>query len=321
MPRDVDDMVDPGPADACRHIALLYAGPAEYLLGLRRFIRAGGSDDEATLVAVPQGNSQLLRRELRGESASLTFTDMTELGRNPARIIPEIIGFARRHPGRRTRCVAEPTWPGRSPAELQETARHEALANLAFREIRVTILCPYSTADLPSSVVADVACTHPFLVSGGQQRASSRYPGADAQPRRNCMLPTPPGDASVLDYATDLRPVRRFIAASSHRTGLAAERAADLVLAVSELAANTLRHTDAGGTVTIWHTPDHVVCQVHDSGWITDPLAGHRMPPDSLRRGSGLWLVNQLCDLTQTRTTPSGTVTRLHMRVPATASR
>ena len=31
--------------------------------------------------------------------------------------------------------------------------------------------------------------------------------------------------------------------------------------------------------------------------------------------GKGLWLVNQLCDLVQARTSHAGTVARLHMRL------
>ena len=291
-------------------------GPAEYLLGLGAFIRAARANGEPVLVAVPRGNGQLLRRELGDESAHLTFIDMTQLGRNPARIIPEIIGFARRHPGGRTRCVAEPAWPGRSAAELRETSRHETLANLAFRETRATILCPYNTADLPSSVLADAACTHPSLVSDGQEHPSTRYPGrAGAQLNCDRMLSVPPGDAETLEYARDLRPVRRFVATSRRQAGLAAEQVTDLVLAVSELAANTLLHTAAGGTVTIWRTKEEVICQVQDSGVITDPLVGHRMPPVDLPGGKGLWLVNQLCDLVQRRTSPTGTITRLHMRL------
>jgi len=30
--------------------------------------------------------------------------------------------------------------------------------------------------------------------------------------------------------------------------------------------------------------------------------------------GRGLWIVNQLCDLFQLRSSPAGTVARLHMR-------
>ncbi len=56
-----------------------------------------------------------------------------------------------------------------------------------------------------------------------------------------------------------------------------------------------------------------IVCQVDDSGQITDPLARHRAPAHELPGGKGLWLVNQVCDLVQARTGPAGTITRLHM--------
>ncbi len=57
---------------------------------------------------------------------------MAELGRNPARIIPEVQAFTDKHPGQRVRFVGEPIWPGRSAAEICEATRHEALLNLAF---------------------------------------------------------------------------------------------------------------------------------------------------------------------------------------------
>ena len=87
------------------------------------------------------------------------------------------------------------------------------------------------------------------------------------------------------------------------------------MLAVSELAANTLRHTDGGGTVQVWRTAGQMICQVADTGRITDPLAGHRAPSDDLLGGQGLWLVNQVCDLVQARSGQAGTTTRLHMRL------
>jgi DcmR-like sensory protein len=34
-------------------------------------------------------------------------------------------------------------WPGRSPEELREVIRHEALVNLALADIPVSVLCPY----------------------------------------------------------------------------------------------------------------------------------------------------------------------------------
>ena len=49
---------------------------------------------------------------------------------------------------------------------------------------------------------------------------------------------------------------------------------------------------------------------------IDDPLAGRQRPPAESANGRGLWLANQLCDLTQLRSGEDGTVLRLHMAVP-----
>jgi hypothetical protein len=85
-----------------------------------------------------------------------------------------------------------------------------------------------------------------------------------------------------------------------------------LVIAASEPAAHTLRHTAARGTAHIWRTDDEIVCQIHDLGEITDPLAGLR-PGAHDGHGHGLWVVNQLCDLTEIRSGPGGTTIRVRM--------
>jgi hypothetical protein len=79
------------------------------------------------------------------------------------------------------------------------------------------------------------------------------------------------------------------------------------------VAANTLRHTRSPGTVRLWATDSEVICQFEDSGFIADPLAGHCRPTGDLPGGQGLWLVNQLCDLAEIRTSELGTTVRLHM--------
>ena len=66
----------------------------------------------------------------------------------------------------------------------------------------------------------------------------------------------------------------------------------------------------------MWHDDQEIFCQLHDQGWITDPLAGRvRRSPES--RGHGLFLVNQVCDLVELRTGREGTTARLHMRLAA----
>jgi anti-sigma regulatory factor (Ser/Thr protein kinase) len=87
----------------------------------------------------------------------------------------------------------------------------------------------------------------------------------------------------------------------------------DLVLAVNEIAANTISHTAGGGVIEVWHTSEEILCEVRDQGHIPDPMAGRvRHDPDD--RGHGLWLVNQVCDLVELRSGAGGTSVRMHMR-------
>ncbi len=304
-----------GGGSGLRHLALFYHSTADYLAYLRRFIRSGLERAEPLLIAVPGRNARLLRRDMGDDLAGVRFAEMTELGRNPGRIIPAVRAFADQFPGQRLRYLGEPAWPGRTAAELCEAAKHEALLNLAFSGVPVTILCPYDVSGLPESVIRDAAATHPDVVWNGREEASDSYrgwahlPAACRQP-----LPAPPADAATVEYRSDLRPVRDLVNASARRCGLPAARVADLVLAVSELAANTLGHTQAAGTVRVWSAGDEIICQVHDSGVIADPLAGRWLPDGDAPGRKGLWLVNQLCDLVQTRTGPAGTTTQVHMR-------
>lgn len=299
-----------------RHLALLYRGRAGYALALRGFIHGSLARDEPLLVVVPDGSADLLRADLGAGAPRVTWMDMTTLGRNPARIIPAVLAFAAQHRGREMTCISEPVWPGRSVAERQEAARHEALVNLAFRGIPAVILCPYDVTALPRPVIADAAATHPVLMSDGAEQASTSYRESAAPPAHwDRMLAPPPRRSGKLRYGSDLRPVRGFIASAARKSGLPASRTADLVLAVSELAANTLRHTAAGGTVHVWRSAEVLICQVQDTGQIIDPLAGRRPQSAEVLGGKGLWLVNQVCDLVQTRTRQGSTTIRLHMRL------
>jgi hypothetical protein len=113
--------------------------------------------------------------------------------------------------------IAEPVWPGRSAAELGETSRHEVLANLALGQVPATMLCPYDAAELKPLGLAQPERTHSVMASDGHEHASSRYSSGNATPGAGRALRTPPRPAEVLDYGTDLRPVRRFVAASGRR--------------------------------------------------------------------------------------------------------
>jgi anti-sigma regulatory factor (Ser/Thr protein kinase) len=304
-----------GGDESLSHLAYFYDDERDYLSYLSALAIAGLRNAEPVFVAVPGRKAGLLRERLGAESHLLRYGAITETGRNPARLIPELMAFIDEHRGQRVRYVSEAIWPGRSAAELCEATRHEALMNLAFAASAATIVCPYDVGGLAPSVVGGAERTHPALLRNGRTESAGGYAGRGVVPAEcENPLPAPPAGAQVLAYETSLRQVRHLV--TSHGTALemTGERITNLVIAVGEITANTLRHTGAGGTFWIWHTGAEIICQVQDQGWIADPLAGRRRrsPEDS---GHGLWVVNQVCDLVEIRTSQTaGTIIRLHMR-------
>ena len=302
-------------SDGLNHLAYLYDDERDYLSRLSAFVQAGLRNAEPVFVAVPDRRDALLRERLGAESPLLRYGAMAETGRNPARLIPELHAFVADHPGQRVRYIGESVWPGRSDAELCEATRHEALLNLAFATAAVSIMCPYDVRGLGASVVGRVQRTHPDILQAGQTQPATGYGGRGVVPAEcEAPLPAPPADAQTLYYETSLRQVRDLVTSHSAALGMAADQITNLVIAAGEITANTLRHTSAGGRFWIWHTGEEIICQIQDQGWIADPLAGRqrRSPEDS---GHGLWVVNQVCDLVEIRTSQAaGTVIRLHMR-------
>src|ERR1051326_1992191 len=159
-------MDDPA-AGVLSHMALFYRSEAEYIGQIAAFIEAGLARGEPALVVLPDGKSLAIGACLNGQAGELVFADMTELGRNPARIIPEVRSFTDKHPGQRVRYVGEPIWPGRSARETRGAGRHEALGNLAFARAPATILCPYDAAGLTGAVLADAERTHAEPAASG----------------------------------------------------------------------------------------------------------------------------------------------------------
>jgi anti-sigma regulatory factor (Ser/Thr protein kinase) len=154
-----------------------------------------------------------------------------------------------------------------------------------------------------------------------------RTPAAQETPARQ-PVPRPDGDGQrpapdlaphdpmSYTYTTDLAAVRAIVYRYAIKAGLTEARAIDLVLAVSEVAANTVRHAKSPGSLKIWYDAEEIVCQIQDEGIITDPLAGRRRPSLEARGGHGLWIVYRVCDEVEMRSDETGTTIRLHMELP-----
>jgi anti-sigma regulatory factor (Ser/Thr protein kinase) len=295
-----------------QHEALIYEGPESFLTGTLPFIRDGLESGEPVMVAVQRDKIGLLAERLGADADQVTFADMAELGANPNRIIPAWRSFVSARRGRPVRGIGEPVWAGRCPVEVVECQLHEALLNVAFAgDDGFRLMCPYDAAVLDPAVVHEALCSHPHVSQEHGVRASGDYRADRLLDPFESPLPPPGGHAEVLAFERDgLSEVRQAVAAAAERSGFGARRMQDVVLAVNELAANSMRHGGGRGVLRIWREDDMLVCEVRDRGRITDALAGRRKPDTEALEGRGLWIVNQLCDLVQLRSGREGTVVR-----------
>lgn len=297
-----------------RHEAFLYGGSDEFLRGTLRFIEDGLRAGEPTMAMVAPARITALRAELGADADRVSFADMRQVGANPARIIPAWTEFLSTSPPGRRRGIGEPIWPGRAPDELVEAQHHELLLNLALEhDAGLWLLCPYDTSHLDADVIAGAHHSHPLVNNGHPSHPSDDFCSEVATAVLSGALPSPPGAVDSLMFDIDrLHQVRGFVARRADAV-LDARRAADFVLAVDEVATNSLRHGGGSGTLRLWDHDRALVCDVRDRGYVADPMVGRVRPTREQVGGRGLWIANQLCDLVQLRSGSNGTTVRLHM--------
>lgn len=303
------------PAPRFIHTAFFYRNHREYTSTIMRFIMNGIAAGDPVMVAVPPDNLARLRMALGSEAHKIEMYDMTIEGRNPGRIIGDVLmEFARKHSGRHTWIVGEPMWADRDSIEYPACIQHEWLINAAFEDVDSTVLCPYSTSELSPRALDDAKRTHPVLWTDTEHWVSDAYEST-AEPF-NVPLSAIPMSAMVTSiYPTDPGDSRRFTASFALAVGLPVVRIADAVLAVDELVSNTVTHGGGYGQLAAWTEKMRAVFEVSDAGYITDPLAGRRPVEPTDLTGRGLALVHRQSDLVRIYTSPSGTAVRVYFNL------
>jgi anti-sigma regulatory factor (Ser/Thr protein kinase) len=299
------------------HQTLIYAGETALLRGTLPFIAEAVAAGEPVLVAVSSARVALLRDAPGVDVERVSFADISVLGRNPARLIPAWRQFLDEHEGQPVRGVSEAIWPGRSAAELTECERQDSLMNLAFDGGQTwRLLCLYDLDGLDEQAIAAARRSHPFITdNGGYHRSEAYLGGGDGPGPFEGALPPPASRPTEVPFAgADLTPLRGRVRAWASGREVDDERAERLVLAVNELATNSVRHGGGGGLLLMWAEGETLMCEVRDAGRIDEPLVGLRRPSPDRPSGRGLWLVNRVCDLVQIRSTHSGSAVRIHLR-------
>ena len=107
----------------------------------------------------------------------------------------------------------------------------------------------------------------------------------------------------MLDQAFDagtLRVLRKAVLAEASAAGMSDDRAAQVMLAVHELAANAVRHGGGAGRARMRIVGGELHCQVSDAGQGSAGQARGEgadvVAPWPVRRGHGLWVVRNVAD-------------------------
>lgn len=293
------------------HQALLYRGVSEFVAGVRSFVEDGQAALEPVMVALPAPKLDLVNRFLESTSG-VQFVDMCELGRNPARIIPAVAEFVAEQDGGTARFVGEPDWPGRSLAEQDEIVTHEALFGPALADYPVRMLCLYDLDVAPDRLTSEAVRSHPeLIVNGTLTPASALSAWVRDHPEGPPPLVPITGDRLVADLAfAELPGIRDMIHIEAERAGFSRERVYDVLIAVNEVASNSIIHGGGSGVLNLWQdASSSLIVEIRDGGLIRDPFVGRYAPGPDLE-ARGLWLVNQLSDLVQIRSDGAGTVVR-----------
>ena len=298
----------PGTTPGATHEAWFYRHQDDLIERSRDFVLTGLDADEAVCVILPAAHLEPLRAELGDAAAAVTWAEMDTVGRNPGRLIGtwcDLIGRA--GPGRTVRGIGEPAYPGRRADELVECRQHEVLLDTVLAGTGAWIACPYDERQLPDDVLAAAQASHP--ASGIAPEELLGEP-----------LAPPPLHHAVLRFgANDLGNVRRFVRSHTSASACSTQRIEELVLAINELAANSIRHGGGSGALRSWTDAAGPVFEVQDAGAILDPMVGRRCPPPDGTGGRGLWMVHHLCDLVQVRSGPAGTTIRVRMHPEPTS--
>ncbi len=300
------------------HAAFLYRTQREYLDCLLPFISESVQAEQAVLVAVPAPRLAVLTEGLGRLAERVVMTDMIEVGRNPSRILGEVLSsFVDKHADQPVRIVGEPMWPSRSEVEYPACVQHEVLINRAFLGRDVTVVCPYHVTQLGREVIADAHRTHPVLwQDGGFEHDNASYAPEAMLARYNQPLSS---DPTAVRYTarklSGLAGARAFAGTYAQWFGMSADQTADLQLIASELATASLSR--AGGTcrLALWRHDGHVVCEAREDGCLDDPLAGRRPYGSDSDRGRGLYVVNAVADLVRTHTTADETTIHAYLRL------
>jgi anti-sigma regulatory factor (Ser/Thr protein kinase) len=111
--------------------------------------------------------------------------------------------------------------------------------------------------------------------------------------------------------------LRAEVLVLARQAGLPDNRAAEVVLAVHELAANAICHGGGKGRLRVWQPGGAMHCQVDDGDLAASADPGASLDPFPELPGHGLWVARRVADQMRALSGPGGTRVTLVFTLPA----
>jgi anti-sigma regulatory factor (Ser/Thr protein kinase) len=163
-------------------------------------------------------------------------------------------------------------------------------------------------------VVDGALRNHRAVLQNGQLRANDAYL-APVEVLLSTPAPAPimlgPPDERRSFGAWALNDIRNVVESAMLAADFPRDRAEDVVVAVNEIATNAVEHGPGDAEMLLWTDADGVVVEVHNQGFLHNPLPGLVAPHPAERRGRGVWIARQLCDSLHVWSDGDGTHVRL----------
>ena len=273
------------------HVALLHDGPDELAARIADPLRSALERGEAVLVCLDAPEWHRVAARLGPVAREATVLARDDRYATPGRAMTELHRFV----DETTSAGAPAVWsvgslPLDGTPDDDRWWRYESAVDVVLGDRPLHAICTYDRATaLPGHI--DGACRTHAWVDGPQGRRASRTFRAGSP---TAVAPVPAGPPDFAASPDTVAGVRHLVA---DRCGplLGEGRLDDLLLVVSELVTNGVRHGGRPVTLRGWVRSDEVVVEVTDTGdGLDDPYPDLRPPRGGAHGGFGLWLVGQL---------------------------
>lgn len=307
---------------SAQHTGLAFRDADQFVAAAAPYLRRGVEGGEAVIAVASKRNLAALQSELGSQARHVDFFDNADWYDSQARTLHRYLRYwnERNETGwKPLRILGEPTNAAHGEEDARRWTAFESGINDLIRSMPVRMLCAYDLS-IQANTLQNLEVSHPHIAHGESTRASSGYIDPQSFSAARAALPLPVPRAGVLSApfnGATLGELRAALARFAATHALSRATKIDLFVAIGEAVANAVSHGGGEGTLRIWRDDREIVADVIAyEGRFENVMHGYFPPAQFAESGRGLWVIRQICEWVEIRPRESGSIVRMHFRLP-----